>query len=422
MKLRSSLTFFLAVSMIALGCGSGSSDSAAGPASGGSAGGAGVAAGGAGGCDSGRAAGAVTGGSAGGVTGGGAAGGAIGGGAGGAMSGGSAGMPGAGGALTGGAGGATLSGGSGGTGGAKDAGVGGASGAGGMMTPIDAGACGVYPHGVTTGWADKPAACGPNCMRFRNYCPFPLWIHTGSTLATDDQKIDTGQSVDVPTPNPWTSKRAQAYKTGPKQGEAQFVEMHFANGTINYNVTYVDYFGLPVEVTGFGGTCVAAQHTTGCYMPYAEALSGCPDAVLKQGDRCNSAGGYCLNQANQSNEFCHRLDSAITDCNQKGLGCPALSATTGTTQAYACAATFYNGNPKLCAALNRGMAGSQADIDDKNRDHFYQKTPYSTYSKWLQCKCPVTYTFPYDDVYEQGGFRACASTELRVTWCPGDKP
>jgi hypothetical protein len=386
MFLRSPLTWFLAGTVIAFGCGSSSTDS---PSTG------------------------VTGGSGGGVTGG--------------TGGGTGGTTGTGGIATGGSGGG--SGGTTGTGGTTSgtggttSGTGGTTGAGGATSPgVDAGACGVYPHGVTTGWAAKPASCAPNCMRFRNFCPFPLWIHTGSTLATDDQKIETGQGVDVPTPNPWTSKRAQAYKTGPKQGEAQFVEMHFANGTINYNVTYVDYFGLPVEVTGFGGKCVAAQHTTGCYMPYAEALSGCPDAVLKQGDRCNSAGGYCLNEANRSNEFCHRLDNAITDCNTKGLGCPALSATTGTPQAYACAATFYNGNPKLCAALNRGMAGSQADIDDKNRDHFFQKQPYSSYSKWLQCKCPVTYTFPYDDVYEQGGFRACTSDELRVTWCPGDQP
>jgi hypothetical protein len=254
-------------------------------------------------------------------------------------------------------------------------------------------------------------------MRFRNYCPYPLWIHTG--IAPDDQKLDTGASIDVPTPTEWHSKRANASKVGPNGDVTEFVEMHFAGGTMNYNVTYVDWFALPVEVTGFGGSCNQTTSTTGCYMKEAEVMTGCPEPQLKSGVKCRSPGNLC--GGGNTDPLCKLLDPAIQACTANGVGCPALGANQNTFSAFACAG-FYAGSPKLCAALNRGMAGSVADAADSNRDHFYQKPPYSTYSKWLQCKCPVTYTFPYDDVYEQGGFRACASTELRVTWCPGDKP
>jgi hypothetical protein len=254
-------------------------------------------------------------------------------------------------------------------------------------------------------------------MRFRNYCPYPLWMHTG--LAPDDQKLDTGASIDVPAPATWASKRANASKVGPNGDVTEFVEMHFANGIMNYNVTYVDWFALPVEVTGVGGSCNQASSTTGCYMKEAEVMTGCPEPQLKQGVKCRSPGNLC--GGGNTDPLCKLLDPAIQACTANGVGCPALGPNQNTANAFGCSG-FYAGSPKLCAALNRGMAGSAADAADNNRNHFYQKPPYSTYSKWLQCKCPVVYTFPYDDMYEQGGFRSCKGDELRVTWCPGDMP
>jgi hypothetical protein len=346
--------------------------------------------------------GSATGGTGGGTTGG--AGGGTTGGTGGGTTGGT------GGGTTGGTGGGTT----GGTGGGTTGTGGGTAASGGAS--YDPGECGTYPHPVTTGWPEKPASCGPVCMRFRNFCPFPLWMHTG--IAPDDQRIDTGESIDVPTPSNWVSKRANASKVGPGGQVTEFVEMTI-NPTLNYNVTYVDWFALPVEMVGVGGSCSPTQHSTGCYMPVAEALSGCPEPQLLSGDRCRSPGNFC--GGGNNDPLCHVLDSAITQCNQLGLGCPALGGNGTTGNAFGCSG-FYAGNPLLCAALNRGMATSQAAVNDSDRTHFYQNPPYSTYSEWLQCKCPRVYSFPYDDVHQQGGFRACNGDELRVTWCPGDMP
>ena len=50
---------------------------------------------------------------------------------------------------------------------------------------------------------------------------------------------------------------------------------------------------------------------------------------------------------------------------------------------------------------------------------FYQNPPYNTYSKWVHEKCPMIYSFPYDDAAGQSGYHQCNTNELRITWCPG---
>ena len=195
---------------------------------------------------------------------------------------------------------------------------------------------------------------------------FRSGFHSASgsnALTPDDAKLESGETRDYDAPKPFQSARVTAYKEGPRRGEADKVELNIgADGTIHYNITYVDWLELPAEMWGFGGDC-QNDDKIGCYVPVAHVLSGCPEPFLLDGARCNAARSYCLNAGNQSSAYCHALDSAISACSQ----CPAGT----TTQVYACSGP-YGGNPRACAALNRGMA---SDFDETDESRYYQIRP-----------------------------------------------
>ncbi len=255
----------------------------------------------------------------------------------------------------------------------------------------------------------------------RNLCPFPLWIHasgSGVTLEPDDAMLASGEIRWYDAPKTWSAARLTAYDGGARTGELEKAEMTFVEAgdgvVLNYNVTYVDWLGLPVEVESEGGG--ADCKTAGCYVPQAQVLTGCPDDLLS-GNRCLAARTYCMNGANQSGEFCHRLDSEIAYCVSADAECAgADGATTG--DAYSCAG-FFAGSPKWCAALNRGMVD---DPESTDLGAYYQNEPYNTYAQWVHQVCPGIYAFAYDDYPSsvgESGFHACsAGQELRVTFCP----
>jgi hypothetical protein len=268
---------------------------------------------------------------------------------------------------------------------------------------------GAGPTGGVVGWAGAPPVTDGVNVRVRNLCPFPLWIHGAGnpgTLEPDDAELVTGQSQDYVAPTEWTAARVTAYSQGPRQGEIEKAEITITGGVLNYNVTYVDWVGLPLEIVGLGGDCNAADSTTGCYAPMSDILSGCPETFLLDANRCLAPRSYCLNPANQANAFCHALDGAIASCAQ----CPAAT----TPEVYACNGPYTN-EARWCAALNRGMV---SDPDNADQGLYYQTAPYNTYAKWVHQVCPNIYAFPYDDWLSHGGFRACAGNEIRITFCP----
>src|SRR5262245_40283953 len=191
----------------------------------------------------------------------------------------------------------------------------------------------------------------------RNLCPFPLWIHasgSGVTLEPDDAMLASAEIRWYDAPKTWSAARLTAYDGGPRTGELEKAEMTFVEAgdgvVLNYNVTYVDWLGLPLEIESEGGG--SDCKTAGCYVPQAQVLTGCPDDLLS-GNRCLAARTYCMNGANQGGEFCHRLDSEIAYCASSQAECAGASgASTG--DAYSCAG-FFAGTPRWCAALNRGM-------------------------------------------------------------------
>lgn len=272
---------------------------------------------------------------------------------------------------------------------------------------------GLGTGGGSSDWPSIPPRSDGKWVRVRNGCSFPIWIHAASApdqgnvvLTPDDAQLAPGASINYLAPNTWPAARVTAYGTGPRNGELEKAEMTFGGGTLNYNVTYVDWVGLPLEVVGAGGSCTAAAHTTACYQRQADLTNGCPESFLRQGKQCISARTYCANPVNQGNAYCHALDGIIASC----AGC----AKDTTANVYMCANRYAN-DPRWCAALNRGMTSAP---DDANASRYYQSPPYNTYAKWVHQVCPDIYAFSYDDWLSHGGFRACNGDELRVTFCP----
>jgi hypothetical protein len=260
-------------------------------------------------------------------------------------------------------------------------------------------------------------------VRVMNNCPFSLWMHgqggNGSggvnILQPDDAQLTSGSTRDYDAGQFFGSARVTAYRNGPRQNEIQFVEMHYERGTLGYNISYVDYLGLPVEVTADCGT-------TACYAPVADALDGCP-AHLDDGDRCRSAGSFCSAPPNRSNPYCSALDADATaalsvprcrDDLQRWLAGGGSMDRVGRTPAvYACT-DFWASSAFCCAIVNRGVVdGDPADVCA-----FYEGE-HNTYARWVHERCPAIYAFPYDDSGDQGGFHQCPTRELRITWCPG---
>lgn len=263
----------------------------------------------------------------------------------------------------------------------------------------------------------------PVPIQVRNNCPYPLWIHAfgaQGALGPDDAALGTGTTRVYYAPSLWTAARVEAYKNGPRQNQIEKVEMTFDRNpqgaqVLNYNVTYVDWVGLPVSVSskGTGGDCRPA----GCYKPVSQILSGCP-AQLRAGDKCLSARTFCLDPNTGGHPYCREFDGKINECADRYGDCQG-SRGASTAEVYACSGPFFSQNPKYCAAINRGMLH---DPYNANSGNYYRNAPFNTYAQWVHASCPGLYALAYDDFpssAEESGFHSCVNgSELTVTFCP----
>ncbi|HEY2903192.1 MAG TPA: hypothetical protein VGL59_21600, partial [Polyangia bacterium] len=171
---------------------------------------------------------------------------------------------------------------------------------------------------------DRPADAPGILIHVANGCPFDLWIHgegTGAVLMPDAVQLKTGATQDYVAPEAWPSARVTAYLDAPLKDQADKVEMTLEKKldlgelkkVINYDITYVDWLALPMEmiVLGTGDDC----KQIGCYVPESQVLAGCPDGLLS-GKRCLSAGNFCADPTNQAGAYCHAVDAQITQCAQ----------------------------------------------------------------------------------------------------------
>jgi hypothetical protein len=277
------------------------------------------------------------------------------------------------------------------------------------FVPEVIGGGGVKPP-INKSWPGIARTNAGKWVRVRNSCPFPLWLHSAGSagvLQPDDKKLDPGQSHDFLAPNEWSAARVTAFTDGPRMNELEKAEMTITNGVLNYNVTYVDWVGLPLEIYGAGGDC-NASHFTGCYASSDAILNGCPEGFLRDGRKCISPRTWCMDTRNQSHSLCHALDGAIASCAQ----CPKAS----TPDVYACSGPYAN-EPRWCAALNRAMTHAP---DSSDASQFYRRNPHNSYARWVHQVCPDIYAFSYDDWLSHGGFRSCRGDELRITFCPAN--
>jgi hypothetical protein len=267
-------------------------------------------------------------------------------------------------------------------------------------------------------------------IHVENGCPFELFIRgegSGTVLQPDGLRLQTGESHDYLAPDIWPAARVTAHSATPvaPQNQIDKVEMTLEKKidtgklqkVLNYNITYVDWLGLPIEMVGIGTGSDCKR--VGCYVSESQVLTGCPDGLLA-GRRCLSAGTFCSDPGNRAKPFCHALDATTAACAQDAQKYPGCAGAAGVTtpDVYSCAGGFFSQQPKWCSALNRGMLD-----DPENGDiaAYYQKPPYNTYSKWVHATCPGIYAFPYDDYGKtnESGFHSCVGgTQLNITFCP----
>lgn len=279
------------------------------------------------------------------------------------------------------------------------------------------------------------------CFNVINNCSVPLTIHATNgqdTLAPDNLVLAPGTAQQYPVPAEWPAGRVNAFWLDPVTNPEAHdkVEMTVTGGVMNYNITYVDWVGLPAEMVAVGPECQPTPDfdpEVGCHVPRDQLLEGCPDD-LRSGDRCLSAGLYCSDAQHQDLPYCHALDEPIAACAAMHPDTCGVAAQLGdsTRHVYSCAGYFDSQPPnctpaseachlegnKWCAALNRGML---ADPESPDVAAYYQSPPFNTYAKWVHDTCPGIYAFAYDDYPAnagESGFRACKADRLDITFCP----
>lgn len=266
--------------------------------------------------------------------------------------------------------------------------------------------------GMYDAYAERPPGAPGVLIHVVNGCSFDLYLHSegkGATLTPDGAKLAAnGGSQDYTAPDNWSAGRVTAYSDSALKNELDKVELTIVNKDINYNITYVDWVGLPVEMIAFGkGTdCKRA----GCYVKQSDLVATCPEKLLK-GKQCVSAYHFCEPTANAADPLCHALDGQFAKC--AAAGCPMAT----TKEVYGCNGPYGN-QPKWCAALNRGRP---MNPDDPDASLYYTSAPYNIYAKWVHDTCPSIYAFPYDDYGKsnQSSFHDCTGgTQLDVTFCP----
>src|SRR5450432_3848216 len=329
-----------------------------------------------------------------------------------------------------------------GTSGVGGAGAAGAAGGAGVMGIGGAGGTGPrVPCGTKAGQCEcqpqltqrKAPAFPPTAIpspkgllfRFMNNCPMTLWLKfAGAPGGMLTMPTKTTQELDIAT----LHGRVTAYKNAAPGSagsvEAEFFELTADPGkALNYNLSFVDYMGLPLEINGKGTSASCAL--TACYAPLAKLVSGCPPQLLDAATgHCNSPYGCCSNATHAKEPFCTVLDQSGADTLANDPMCKAggtLAQAGGGAAIFGCATgTFWSGSPYCCAKVNRGSAGTSSNDNTQNCS-YYKTPPYNVYAAYSHSVCPYIYAFAYDDWNDQSGYHACTGgTGADITYCPGD--
>ncbi|HEY1622555.1 MAG TPA: carbohydrate-binding protein [Streptosporangiaceae bacterium] len=181
-----------------------------------------------------------------------------------------------------------------------------------------------------------------------------------------------------------------------------FIELNSSGTTLNADTSRVDAWALPLvihlhnsdgsdtyvgddyQVFSESRTALFTQYEN--YVPAAfqtTATAGAPYKIVSPG----SVAAFQPGGADANYMVSYAASVGATETTQEIFGCagggsPAL-----------------NGDPTLCAALNRGVAQDSATVQDTPAD-YYQSAPFNYYSAFWHSVAVnnLQYGFPYDDV------------------------
>jgi hypothetical protein len=262
-------------------------------------------------------------------------------------------------------------------------------------------------------------------FRFMNNCPMTLWLQfAGAPGGTIMMPSKSTQEFDLPT----LHGRVVAFKNAAPGGagsvEAEFFELTADPGkALNYNLSFVDYMGLPMEINGKGPP--ASCGLTACYAPLAELTKGCPTQLLDaKNAKCMSMFSYCNNAAHATEAFCTSLDpvgaSVLANDPMCKAGGTLAQAGSGAAILGCATKTFWSSSAYCCARVNRNATNTTGSDNTQNCT-YYKTPPYNVYAAYSHSVCPYLYAFAYDDWNDQSGYHACmGGTGADVTYCPGD--
>jgi Beta-1,3-glucanase len=262
-------------------------------------------------------------------------------------------------------------------------------------------------------------------FRFMNNCPMTLWLKfAGAPGGMLTLPTKTTQEIDIAT----LHGRVTAYKNAAPGAagsvEAEFFELTADPGkALNYNLSFVDYMGLPLEINGKGTSTSCGL--TACYAPLDQIVKGCPAQLLDAANaKCMSMYSYCNNAAHAQEAFCTSLDQSAANTLATDPMCKAggtLAQAGSGAKIFGCATgSFWSGSPYCCAKVNRGSAGTSSN-DNTQNCLYYKTPPYNVYAAYSHSVCPYLYAFAYDDWNDQSGYHACTGgTGADITYCPGD--
>lgn len=298
-------------------------------------------------------------------------------------------------------------------------------------------------------------------IRVYNNCPYDLWVQAGqgnqaplqqvklaakiqdqnpqshiySVTVDENNKWDSGRVYGCWKDTAWDPNNVNMSKTC---GFAEQTVIHSApgvqpvlSGTINSNVTFVDYLSIPIKIATPDGKYCINNGSQNNYFTSAD-LDTCPSKakLSRTADGkalCMTAAQFC----NLGNDDSDPQNANYPDiCENAALLAKIHEVDPNATilDLYGCSGggQFQSSN-QICAALNRGV--SKDDRDQGDYANFYKTSPYNRFSAYVHDTLKLSaLAFPFDDYPPEhtttpnpkyGEYVNCqSSTYTEVTFCP----
>jgi carbohydrate binding protein with CBM6 domain/glycosyl hydrolase family 64 (putative beta-1,3-glucanase)/ricin-type beta-trefoil lectin protein len=199
--------------------------------------------------------------------------------------------------------------------------------------------------------------------------------------------------------------RINFYLGSPTSSYHDFIELNSSATTINADTSRVDAFGLPlaIHLHNSNNTDVVVGEDD---QVFAETRS----ALFTQFENAVPAAFQQLATVNAPYSIPAPSDVAAfqpggADANYMVSYAASVGATETTQEVFGCeggGSPALNGDPTLCAALNRGVAQDSTTVQNTPAD-YYKTTPYNAYSAFWHSVAVngAQYGFAYDDVNGQ---------------------